>query len=161
MLRRMAQPCCGRSRGGAGGRDAMKRAMLSWNSMLRIVAIGAVLAMGLPRPALADATPPDGSARRADDGRASTAKPETDKPAPRLTVEEICRTLAQAAADNGVPEELFTRLIWQESRFDPAAISPAGAQGIAQFMPGTAAARGLGDAFEPLDALRESAGYLR
>jgi hypothetical protein len=76
-------------------------------------------------------------------------------------VAAICRTLAQAAADNELPEEFFTRLIWQESRFDPRAVSPAGAQGIAQFMPGTAAMRGLIDAFEPQQALRESASYLR
>ncbi len=77
------------------------------------------------------------------------------------TVDEICRTLAQAAADNELPEEFFTRLIWQESRFDPKAVSPKGAQGIAQFMPQTAAMRGLANAFEPLEALRESASYLR
>ena len=76
-------------------------------------------------------------------------------------VADICRTLAQAAADNDLPEEFFTRLIWQESRFNPDAVSPAGAQGIAQFMPGTARMRGLINAFEPLQALRESASYLR
>ena len=41
------------------------------------------------------------------------------------------------------------------------AISPAGAQGIAQFMPQTATMRGLTNAFEPLQALRKSASYLR
>jgi len=79
----------------------------------------------------------------------------------RSSVDDICRTLAQAADDNDLPEEFFTRLIWQESRFDPSAVSPAGAQGIAQFMPRTAAERGLADAFEPMEALRESASYLR
>ncbi|MGE0854194.1 MAG: lytic transglycosylase domain-containing protein [Hyphomicrobiaceae bacterium] len=79
---------------------------------------------------------------------------------PRASIDDLCRALAQAAADNELPE-VFTRLIWQESRFDPAAISPAGAQGIAQFMPQTAATRGLDNAFEPLQALRESASYLR
>jgi hypothetical protein len=77
------------------------------------------------------------------------------------SVDEICHTLALAAADNDLPEEFFTRLIWQESHFDPKAVSPKGAQGIAQFMPATAAMRGLINAFEPLQALRESAGYLR
>lgn len=81
--------------------------------------------------------------------------------AAKPSVADICRTLAQAAADNELPEEFFTRLIWQESRFDPSAVSPAGAQGIAQFMPGTAKMRGLVNAFEPLQALRESASYLR
>jgi len=84
------------------------------------------------------------------------AEPSEQRP----SVDEICRTLAQAAADNDLPEDFFTRLIWQESRFDPAARSPAGAQGIAQFMPQTAAMRGLINAFEPLEALRESASYL-
>jgi hypothetical protein len=74
---------------------------------------------------------------------------------------DICRTLAQAAADNDLPIEFFTRLIWQESRFDTQAVSSKGAQGIAQFMPGTASARGLTDPFEPLQALREAASYLR
>lgn len=77
------------------------------------------------------------------------------------SVDDICHTLAQAAASNELPEEFLTRLIWQESRFDPNAVSPAGAQGIAQFMPQTAAMRGLTNAFEPLEALRESASYLR
>ena len=90
-------------------------------------------------------------------GAASAARDETSPP----SVADICRTLAQSAAGNALPEEFFTRLIWQESRFNPTAVSPAGAQGIAQFMPGTAAMRGLTNAFEPLQALRESAGYLR
>lgn len=89
-------------------------------------------------------------------GAASTA---SENPSPFIA--DICRTLAQAAADNDLPEEFFTRLIWQESRFNPDAVSPAGAQGIAQFMPGTARMRGLINAFEPLQALRESASYLR
>ncbi len=93
----------------------------------------------------------------------TTTTPKTEAPANdrRPSVADICSTLAQAAADNGLPEEFFTRLIWQESRFNPTAVSPAGAQGIAQFMPGTAAMRGLTNAFEPLQALRESASYLR
>ncbi len=88
-------------------------------------------------------------------------KAEADPAAANSYVSDICRTLARAAADNDLPEEFFTRLIWQESRFDPNAVSPAGAQGIAQFMPGTARMRGLINAFEPLQALRESASYLR
>ena len=91
---------------------------------------------------------------------ATAAEPPLTDPTPPF-VAEVCRTLSQAADDNGLPESFFTRLIWQESRFDPHAVSPAGAQGIAQFMPGTAALRGLTNAFEPMQALRESAAYLR
>lgn len=101
----------------------------------------------------------------ADNGteEAATAEPAAKAAAEEESnpsVEKICRTLGQAAADNDLPEEFFTRLIWQESRFDPEAVSPAGAQGIAQFMPQTAKLRGLVNAFEPLQALRESASYL-
>src|SRR5882672_3649210 len=107
---------------------------------------------------LAAAQSPLTPARAEPQGGAASAASDQN---PRPSVADICRTLAQAAADNELPEEFFTRLIWQESRFDPSAVSPAGAQGIAQFMPRTAATRGLTNAFEPLQALRESAGYLR
>jgi hypothetical protein len=78
-----------------------------------------------------------------------------------VSVESICTTIQAAAAATELPVEFFTRLIWQESRFDPQAVSRAGARGIAQFMPGTAAWRGLVDPFDPIEALRESAEYLR
>jgi hypothetical protein len=55
---------------------------------------------------------------------------------------------------------VFVRLIWKESRFNPQAVSPKGAQGIAQFMPGTAADRGLDDPFEPKSAIVHSASLL-
>jgi hypothetical protein len=44
--------------------------------------------------------------------------------------------------------------------FDPGAVSPKGAQGIAQFMPGTAKLRGLDDPFDAKKALAASAAYL-
>jgi hypothetical protein len=72
-----------------------------------------------------------------------------------------CGTLENAAATQGLPIDFFTRLIRQESNFDPKAVSRAGAQGIAPFMPGTARWRGLSDPFEPAEALKESARRLR
>ena len=51
-------------------------------------------------------------------------------------------------------------MIWQESRFNAQAVSPKGAQGIAQFMPQTADWRGLADPFDPIEALKNSASYL-
>lgn len=129
--------------------------------MLRLTTACVALAAVLSQLTLARAEPQGGSTSAASDEAASAATAKGEAAGPRPSVDEVCRTLAQAAADNDLPEEFFTRLIWQESRFDPAAISPAGAQGIAQFMPQTAATRGLTDAFEPLQALRESASYLR
>jgi Transglycosylase SLT domain/SPOR domain len=75
-------------------------------------------------------------------------------------VDSICNALAAAAAENGLPIDFFTRLIWQESRFDPAAVSRAGAQGVAQFMPATASWRGLADPFDPIEAIAKSAKLL-
>jgi hypothetical protein len=135
--------------------------MLRRELTLRLTAACVVLAAALSQLTLARAEPQGGPASAASDETAKAATTEAEPSGPRPSVDDICRTLAQAAADNELPEEFFTRLIWQESRFDPAAISPAGARGIAQFMPQTAAMRGLANAFEPLQALRESASYLR
>jgi soluble lytic murein transglycosylase-like protein len=62
----------------------------------------------------------------------------------------------QAAIEAGIPPDLFVRQINMESGFNPNAQSPAGAQGIAQFMPETA--RGLGiDPWNPEAALKAAA----
>jgi Transglycosylase SLT domain len=73
---------------------------------------------------------------------------------------EVCDLLAKNAADNDLPLNFFTRLIWKESIFDANAVSPVGAEGIAQFMPGTAKLRGLADSFDHVEALAISAKYL-
>lgn len=83
------------------------------------------------------------------------AKPDTPD------IAKICRLIAGAAADHGVPPNFFARLIWKESRFDHLAVSPVGAQGIAQFMPYTAKERGLGNAFDIEQALPASASFLK
>jgi len=121
------------------------------------VVLAAALSQLVPAHAEPQGEPADAASNGAATGAITGAQPKGTRP----SVDAICTTLSQAAADNELPEEFFTRLIWQESRFDPTAVSPAGAQGIAQFMPQTAAARGLTNAFEPLQALRESASYLR
>jgi soluble lytic murein transglycosylase-like protein len=54
------------------------------------------------------------------------------------TTDDVCRALEQSAVENALPVEFFARVIWQESRFDARALSPKGAEGIAQFMPATA-----------------------
>jgi hypothetical protein len=72
----------------------------------------------------------------------------------------MCRLIEAAAAGNGLPNGFLTRLIWRESSFRPGVVSPAGAQGIAQFMPGTAAERGLVDSFDPQQAIPAAARLL-
>ncbi|MGE4247068.1 MAG: transglycosylase SLT domain-containing protein, partial [Parvibaculaceae bacterium] len=73
----------------------------------------------------------------------------------------VCALIEAAAREHGLPVSFFTRLIWKESAFRPDAVSPKGAQGIAQFMPGTAAMRGLADPFDPHQAIPASASLLR
>lgn len=73
----------------------------------------------------------------------------------------ICDLIADNATEAGMSPDFFARLIWKESRFDAGAISPVGARGIAQFMPYTAAERGLEDPFDPKQAIPHSASYLR
>ncbi len=72
----------------------------------------------------------------------------------------LCAIIEKAAGDNALPVDYFTKLIWRESALHVNAISPAGARGIAQFMPGTAAARGLANPFDPAEAIPASAKYL-
>jgi Transglycosylase SLT domain len=120
---------------------------------LATTALALMLLQGLPARA-----EPQGAAELGAVAGAAGSAPNPERPP---SAARICGVLAEAAADNGLPIEFFTRLIWQESRFKPDAVSPKGALGIAQFMPRTASGRGLADPLEPLTALRESASYLR
>ncbi|HEX8417647.1 MAG TPA: lytic transglycosylase domain-containing protein, partial [Methylobacterium sp.] len=77
------------------------------------------------------------------------------------TVEQaLCRLIEGSAKARGLPVPFLTRLIWRESSFRAGAVSPAGAQGIAQFMPGTARERGLSDPFDPEQAIPHAAHLL-
>ena len=133
--------------------------------------LASVLALGVaPAHAQAGATPPvvhepaalaatpkpvDTSALQSPSGQNPQAAPSPP------SAEDICRTVEEAAAENSLPVEFFARVIWHESRFNALAVSPKGAEGIAQFMPRTASWHGLADPFDPIEALRHSAGYLR
>jgi len=90
---------------------------------------------------------------------------ETQLATDTQTLEAICLMVEAAARANDLPLEFFARVIWQESRFQIDSIGPMTrrgqrAQGIAQFMPGTASERRLLDPFDPVQALPKSAEFL-
>jgi Transglycosylase SLT domain/SPOR domain len=120
-----------------------------WLASMRPTSLILALALGVPLGALGQSAVPS------EQGRAAA-------PAPG---ESICLMVEAAARANALPIDFFARVIWQESRFQPEAVGPvtrsgARAQGIAQFMPGTAAERRLLDPFNPIEALPKSAAFL-
>ncbi len=105
---------------------------------------------GTPAPSQAEVVPPPAPASRSD----------------AELRESVCLMVESAARAQSLPLEFFARVIWQESRFQPNVVGPRTrsgdrAQGIAQFMPRTAAERGLLDPFDPVQALPKSAEFLR
>jgi soluble lytic murein transglycosylase-like protein len=68
--------------------------------------------------------------------------------APAFVPDRWRDSLVRASAKWNVPVELLAAQLYAESNFNPFAISGAGAQGIAQFTPGTARAYGLADPFD-------------
>jgi hypothetical protein len=128
------------------------------SAFFSVMVVAAALMPGLPSQRVGQA-----SAGEADQAPpvertpSSSAAPSSGA----ATVASICDVLAAAAGENDLPVDFFARLIWQESRFDPTAVSRAGAQGVAQFMPATASARGLADPFDPIEAIAHSAKLLR
>jgi hypothetical protein len=73
----------------------------------------------------------------------------------------LCGAIVSVARANDLPIPFFANLIWQESSFRSKTVSPAGALGIAQFMPETAVEHGLINPFEPLHALFAAGKFLR
>src|SRR4030088_907803 len=110
------------------------------------------------RPSVEELAIPEDEIKGGAQKPADTAR-ETD------TREAMCLMIEAAAKANDLPLEFFARVIWQESRFQSDAVGPVTrngqrAQGIAQFMPGTANERRLLDPFDPVQALPKSAEFL-
>jgi hypothetical protein len=111
-----------------------------------------------------DAATAGGIARPSVEELAIPQKP-VETAADTNTREAMCLMIESAARAEDLPLEFFARVIWQESRFQADAVGPVTrngqrAQGIAQFMPGTASERRLLDPFDPVQALPKSAEFL-
>ncbi|MGO4717229.1 lytic transglycosylase domain-containing protein [Bradyrhizobium sp. 2TAF24] len=114
----------------------------------------------VPGPPSRPQTAPSSNPSEAAQGSAGT-DPQSDA----NTREAMCLMIESAARTHDLPLIFFARVIWQESRFQADAIGPVTrsgqrAQGIAQFMPGTASERRLLDPFDPVQALPKSAEFL-
>jgi hypothetical protein len=144
--------------------------------MGRIAIIALILLAGAParaEPTQSEAppapTPPGDNAAPAPDATQEAPAPSPAPPANAGDADvrqSICLMIESAARAQNLPLEFFARVIWQESRFQPNVVGPRTrsgdrAQGIAQFMPRTAAERGLLDPFDPVQALPKSAEFLR
>lgn len=150
-----------------------------------IVAYLVIVILGARAAWADDTVPPPADAAPSQMVPAQAAPPATDAPAAPATPagqtgktadapaashgfdarESMCLMIESAARASNLPLEFFARVIWQESRFQPSAVGPVTrsgerAQGIAQFMPGTAAERSLLDPFDPVKALPKSAEFL-
>jgi len=74
---------------------------------------------------------------------------------------QISSLVDEASLETGTPPGLVRAVLMAESAGDPSAISLAGAQGLMQLMPGTAAGCGISDAFDPNQNVHCGAGYLK
>jgi Transglycosylase SLT domain/SPOR domain len=135
---------------------------------LRTVLCAAVMALAWPgASAIAEDAPAAADPRVVHPSVEELAIPnaETKDTGDADTREAMCLMVESAARSNNLPVEFFARVIWQESRFQSDAVGPMTrsgqrAQGIAQFMPGTASERRLLDPFDPVQALPKSAEFL-
>jgi len=142
--------------------------------MLRVPRAGLCAVVVMLLSPMATAAEEEAAAARSSSGIARPSVEELAIPSERPsgnpapdpdTREAVCLMIEAAARSNDLPLEFFARVIWQESRFQSDAVGPLTrrgqrAQGIAQFMPGTASERRLLDPFDPVQALPKSAEFL-
>lgn len=84
---------------------------------------------------------------------------DTEMQAGLMTPMQFQPEVLDAAKRSGIDPLIFAKQLKQESNFNPNAVSPKGAQGISQFMPATAAERGVNPA-DPTSSINGGADYL-
>ncbi len=129
--------------------------------MGRIQELERLVAPPAPVPAPAAASPPGFAAQLAAAQGPGAPAPATAGAAAAGGPTAYDGLIADAAARHGVDPALLKGLIKQESGFDPNAGSRAGARGLCQLMPGTAAGLGVSDPTDPAQAIEGGAKYLR
>jgi soluble lytic murein transglycosylase-like protein len=169
QLQRKMAACCGGTADPAAGRDRLTSVLTAKRAPGLQTAMpgGRFLralwcAVSLLSPCVSVFAEDAGEATRV--GATAIQKP-ADNVRESDAREAMCLMIESAAKESNLPLEFFARVIWQESRFQPDAVGPVTrggdrAEGIAQFMPGTANERGLLDPFNPVQALPKSAEFL-
>jgi soluble lytic murein transglycosylase-like protein len=79
----------------------------------------------------------------------------------RMAPVELDPIVERSARDNSLTPELLRAVMRRESGFHPCAVSRAGAMGLMQLMPATAAALGVTDPFDPVENVRAGSRFLR
>jgi soluble lytic murein transglycosylase-like protein len=108
-------------------------------------------------------SPPEPAGSTSASGGSATARTAAPSPAgPRVPRHQRYDSLiTEAARIYALPEALIRAVITVESDFDPNVISPVGAEGLMQLMPGTAQAMRVPDSFHPRGNILGGARYLR
>ncbi len=83
-----------------------------------------------------------------------------ERPDPKPATADIKAMVDEASKTHSIDPDLINSVIHAESRFNPRAVSPKGAQGLMQLMPGTALQLGVNDAFDPHANVNAGTRYL-
>jgi soluble lytic murein transglycosylase-like protein len=138
-----------------------------WYSTIRWAGAYALLAAAVPCAAQEfelfahDYARPENDASAESAGAAWMDAVRTGAPPPSFRESLYLPMIREAEVRYGLPTRLLQALIWAESRFDPLAISPAGAAGLAQLMPATARELGVINRHDPVQSIDGGARYLR
>jgi len=125
-----------------------------------VMAMAIVPAMLAPAAAPVVAAAPAAPAAYCLDRELDDGRPRPICIALKSYTADVCSAIERSATIWHLPVGYFARLIWQESHFDANAVSGAGAEGIAQFMPETGRLQGLKNPYDPAEELFRSARYL-
>jgi len=139
----------------------MRCARISWVGAYALLAVAAPCAAQGFELFAHDYARPKNDTLAEPPGAAWTAAVRTGGPPPSFRESLYLPMIREAEVRYGLPTRLLQALIWTESRFDPLAISPAGAAGLAQLMPATARELGVVNRHDPAESIDGGARYLR
>ena len=130
-------------------------------TVARVGELNALLTFSPPAPAAAAAPSTPFNAQLASAMGPSSATTPLTTTATAGGGTPYAAEISAAATRNGVDPNVLSGLIRAESNFDPNATSSAGAQGLTQLMPGTAAGLGVTNPLDPAQSIEGGARYLR